>query len=78
MYFNLYGLGQKAVVKLDELKSKYDMAYSDDSAIHSTFPTINISESLKFEQSDLLQKVITGSKDSPVGLVIDVLKTVIG
>jgi len=65
---------KKAVVKLDELKSKYDMAYSDDSAIHSTFPTINISESLKFEQSDLLQKVITGSKDSPVGLVIDVLK----
>lgn len=65
---------KSSTVNLEELKSKYDMAYSQNSAIYPAFPTINLVDSLNYEISDLLQKVITGSTDSPVGILIDVLK----
>jgi len=65
---------KSSTVNLEKLKSKYDIAYSQNSAIYSTFPTINVLESLNYEVSELLQKVITGSSDSPVGILIDLLK----
>lgn len=63
-----------STVNLEELKAKYDVAFSQSSAIYSIFATINLPESLKYETSDLLVKVITGSTESPLGQLIDALK----
>ena len=65
---------KSSIVELEELKIKYDVAYSQDSIIYPLFPLINIDQCLTYERSDLLEKVITGSTDSPIGLLINVLK----
>lgn len=63
------------VVELEELKAKYNIAYSQNSIIHSLFSTIDVAKSLTYEISDLLTKVITGSTDSPIGQLIDLLNS---
>ncbi|MDH6363071.1 wobble nucleotide-excising tRNase [Enterococcus sp. PF1-24] len=63
------------VVELEELKAKYNIAYSQNSTIHSLFSTIDVARSLTYEISDLLTKVITGSTDSPIGQLIDLLNS---
>lgn len=66
---------KNTVVELDELKAKYNSAYSQNSTIHTQFSTIDVAKSLAYEISDLLTKVITGSTDSPIGQLIDLLNS---
>lgn len=65
---------KSSVSELEELKKKYDIAYSKDSIVYPIFDLIDIDQSLTYESSDLLEKVITGSNDSPMSALIDVLK----
>lgn len=64
---------KNVVVKLEELKERYNIAYSKNSSIYSLFPTIDVDQGLAYEVSDLLDKVITGSADSPISQLINVL-----
>lgn len=63
------------VVELEDLKEKYNIAYSQSSTIHQPFLTINVAESITFEISDLLTKVISGSIDSPISQMIELLNS---
>lgn len=64
---------KSTVVDLEELKAIYNVAYSQSSSIYPLFSTIDVEKSLTYEISDLLTKVITGSTDSPISQLIDVL-----
>src|SRR5699024_2344697 len=52
---------KKDAENLEAIKEKYDIAYSNESQVYTTFPTINITEIQNIEYSSLLQKIITGS-----------------
>ncbi|MFK4887363.1 AAA family ATPase [Lactococcus petauri] len=64
---------QNTIIKIEELKEKYDIVYSQNSSIYPIFSTFDIEESLTYEISNLLSKVITGSINLPIGHMIDVL-----
>ncbi|MGW7977048.1 AAA family ATPase [Staphylococcus xylosus] len=58
---------------IEKIKENYNICYSKNSQIYSLFPIIDISEIQSMEESQLLQKVITGSKESPIGQFIELL-----
>lgn len=65
---------KKGAESIDKIKEKYDISFSKESQVYTKFPTIDITEIRTIEESDLLQKVITGSKDTPMGQLIELLK----
>ncbi|MBU3228898.1 AAA family ATPase [Clostridium algidicarnis] len=72
---SIYAVWDKETVEtLEKIKGKYDISYSKESQIYSTFAPLEIFEISNIENSDLLQKVITGSNDTPVGQFIEMLK----
>lgn len=64
---------KKEAENLEAIKEKYDIAYSNESQVYTTFPTIDITEIQNIEYSSLLQKIITGSTDTPMGQFIELL-----
>lgn len=64
---------KKDAENLEAIKEKYDIAYSNESQVYTTFPTINITEIQNIEYSSLLQKIITGSTDTTMGQFIELL-----
>ncbi|CAM3126633.1 AAA family ATPase [Enterococcus faecalis] len=65
---------EESTINLEQLKSDYDMAYSKSSVIYPIFSEIENVSIKMLETSELLSKVITGSGESPIGIVIDILK----
>lgn len=65
---------KKDVESIDNIKAKYDISYSKESQIYPVFPTIDVTKISTIENSSLLQKVITGSADTPAGQFIEILK----
>ncbi|EOD5839637.1 AAA family ATPase [Listeria monocytogenes] len=58
---------------LEKIKEKYDIAYSKETEIYKTYDLIPVPDIKGEESSEILQKIITGSQDSPFGDVIDFL-----
>lgn len=65
---------EESTINLEQLKSDYDMAFSKSSVIYPIFSEIENVSIKMLETSELLSKVITGSGESPIGIVIDILK----
>ncbi|EKR8711455.1 AAA family ATPase [Listeria booriae] len=61
------------VDSLEKVKEKYDIAYSKETEVYKTYDSISIPDIEKKESNEILQKIITGSQDSPFGDVIDYL-----
>lgn len=59
---------------IETIKSKYQIAYSKNSEVYPSFPIVDISQIDIIEKSVLLEKVITGSNDTPFGQFIELLK----
>lgn len=61
------------IESIEKIKEKYDIAYSNSSQLYSIFTTIDLTDIQTYEESDLLQKIIIGSTDTPIGQFIELL-----
>ena len=60
---------------LENIKFKYELSFAKESHIYTDYEKISLSDVQNFEESVLLQKVITGSNDTPVGQFIKLLES---
>lgn len=67
-------LEENSVGSFEKLKEKYNISFSTDIQIYKKFSINDITNIIEIERTNLLEKVIIGSNDSPMGQVIRALK----
>ncbi|WP_029508596.1 AAA family ATPase [Leuconostoc fallax] len=66
--------GNQQTLSLDTLFESYSLLFQDDSSVYETFSKINLHNVISFNNNVILQKHISGSSESQIGIFIDYLQ----
>jgi len=72
--YSFENLEAKSEDSLEKLKKKYDISFSEDIQLYANFNLNDMSNITEIEKTNLFEKVITGSHESPISQVIQALK----
>nr|WP_286313360.1 AAA family ATPase [Mammaliicoccus lentus] len=72
--YSFENLEENSVDSLEKLKEKYNISFSTDIQLYEKFSINDMTNIIEIEITNLLEKVIIGSNDSPMGQVIRALK----